>query len=441
VFVRLALVMAAETTTVGTENPLFVWRAPEVHDRLLNVGDAVATVYLLAAFAILTRRWLTASSAGRHLYAPVLGAALFFIVALGFEEAGARLIGPGPSWPGLPAVVARIVIPLAFLYGLLRSRVERSGVGDLVIELGTQPREPLREALARTLHDPTLELAYWDPGRAVYINAFNELYALPDEGSRQVATTVGRGGQRLAAIIHDRALLDDPRLLETVAATAGLLLENERLQAELRAQLAELRASRERIVRSGDEERRRLERDLHDGAQQRLLGLGMGLELIRARVEPSSDTAQLVEELEIELGRALQELRELARGINPAVLTEQGLPAAVRALAERSPVPVGVTVPDEPFPSTVETAAYFVIAESLSNVAKYAHARRAWVSVATENGSARVEVRDDGVGGAEPADGSGLQGLADRVGALGGQLRVESPPGGGTTVIAELPCA
>jgi signal transduction histidine kinase len=343
-------------------------------------------------------------------------------------------------WAVLPVVLARIIIPFAFLYGLMRSRVERLGVGELVVGVATEPRETLREALARALHDPTLELEYWDPARGEFVNTAGRHVALPVDDDHRVATLVERDGQRLAAIVHDRALLEDPRLVETVSATAGLLLENERLQAELRAQLAELRASRERIVRSGDEERRRLERDLHDGAQQRLLGLGMGLQLIRARVDPGSEAAELVDELEEELGRALQELRELARGIHPAVLTEQGLPAAVRALAERTPVPVEVKVPDEPLPPGVETAAYFVISESLSNVAKYARAGHAWVSVASENGSALVEVRDDGVGGARPADGSGLQGLADRVGALGGQLRIESPPGGGTHVTAELPC-
>jgi signal transduction histidine kinase len=404
------------------------------------VGSVVGGVYALTGIAIVSSRWLRASTAGRHVYAPVLGAALFFAVAALFENRVNAVSDSPARWAVLPAVVARIVIPFAFLYGLMRSRVERFGVGDLVVELGTEPRESLREALARTLHDPALELAYWYPGRAAYVDAFNEVYELPGEGSRQVATTVERGGVPLAAIIHDRALLDDPRLVETVAATAGLLLENERLQAELRAQLAELRASRERIVRSGDEERRRLERDLHDGAQQRLRGLGMGLQLIRSRVEPGSEAAALVDEVETELAQALQELRELARGIHPAVLTEQGLPAAVRALGERAPVPVQIAVANEPLPPAVETAAYFVVAEALANVVKYAHARQAWVTVVSDNVSARVEVRDDGVGGAQPAEGSGLQGLADRVGALGGRLRIESPPGGGTRITAELPC-
>jgi signal transduction histidine kinase len=438
--VTVLQVVSIETTSVGTDNPLAIWNSQQLYDTLDTWGSVVGALYALTGIAIVSRRWLKASVAGRHVYAPVLAAALLFAAAALFEQGLNAVTDEETRWAVLPVVLARIIIPFAFLYGLMRSRVERLGVGELVVGVATEPRETLREALARALHDPTLELEYWDPARGEFVNSAGRHVALPVDDDHRVATLVERDGQRLAAIVHDRALLEDPRLVETVSATAGLLLENERLQAELRAQLAELRASRERIVRSGDEERRRLERDLHDGAQQRLLGLGMGLQLIRARVDPGSEAAELVDELEEELGRALQELRELARGIHPAVLTEQGLPAAVRALAERTPVPVEVKVPDEPLPPGVETAAYFVISESLSNVAKYARAGHAWVSVASENGSALVEVRDDGVGGARPADGSGLQGLADRVGALGGQLRIESPPGGGTHVTAELPC-
>jgi signal transduction histidine kinase len=441
VAINVLQVMSIGTTSVGTVNPLAVWDSPEAFDRLDTVGTVAGSAYAVTAIVIICSRWLRASAAGRHVYAPVLGAALFLGLAVLFENAVDSVLGSSPRWAVLPAVVARIVIPFAFLYGLLRSRVERFGVGELVVEVGDRPSESLREALARALHDPSVDLAYWLPDRGEFVGAAGHRVELPSDDEHRVATPVERNGQRLAAIIHDRTLLEDPRLVETVSATAGLVLENERLQANLRAQLAELRASRERLVRSGDEQRRRLERDLHDGAQQRLLGLGMGLQLIRARIDEGTEAAALVDELEGELGRALQELRELARGIHPAVLTEQGLPAAVRALAERVQLPVRITVSDKPLPPAVETAVYFVVAEALANIAKYAHARQAWVTVATSNGSTRVEVRDDGTGGAQPTEGSGLQGLADRVGALGGQLQVESPAGGGTRVTAELPCA
>jgi signal transduction histidine kinase len=218
-----------------------------------------------------------------------------------------------------------------------------------------------------------------------------------------------------------------------------LALENERLQAELRAQLNELRESRARIVRTADEERRRLERDLHDGAQQRLLGLGMALQLLRPHVDSSGE--ELLVETEQELQMALAELRELARGIHPAVLTDQGLDAAVRTLAARAPVPVTVKSDSERLPAHVETAAYFVVAEALANIAKYAHATRAQITLARGNGNAIIDVQDDGVGGAQGRNGSGLTGLADRVGALGGRLLIESPAGGGTQVTAVIPCA
>ena len=440
--VSLLKVMTIETTSVGTDNALALWNAPALHDWLEGTGDVVAATYAVTGIGVISWRWVTASPAGRHVYGPVLGAALLFVLTVIFENVIAGVTGSEPRWAYLPSVVARIMIPVAFLYGLLRGRIERSGVGDLVIEAGRAPAaETMQVALARALHDPSLELAQWAPERGVFVDAASQEIELPPGDGPRVATLVERDGQHLAAIIHDRALLEDPRLVETVSATAGLLLENERLQAEQRAQLTELRASRARIVRYADEERRRLERDLHDGAQQRLLGLGMGLQLIRARVEEGSEVGVLVDEVEAELGRALKELRELARGIHPAILTEQGLASAVRALAERTPVPVRVVVPDQPLPRTVEAAAYFVVAESLANVAKYADARRAWVTVANDNGAAHVEVRDDGVGGAQPADGSGLQGLADRVGALGGRLRIDSPPGGGTRISAILPCA
>src|SRR5262249_50769210 len=188
-----------------------------------------------------------------------------------------------------------------------------------------------------------------------------------------------------------------------------------------------------------DEERRRLERNLHDGAQQRLLGLGMALQLLRPHVD--EDGEPLLAETEHELQEALAELRELARGIHPAVLTDQGLDAAVRTLAARAPVPVTVTSDGERLSAHVETAAYFVVAEALANIAKYAHAARAHVTLARENGNAIIDVQDDGIGGAHATSGSGLTGLADRVAALGGRLPIASPGGAGTHVTAVIPCA
>jgi signal transduction histidine kinase len=228
--------------------------------------------------------------------------------------------------------------------------------------------------------------------------------------------------------------------VSAAGAAAALALENERLDAELRARYEDLRASRARLVDASDAARRRIERDLHDGAQQRFVSLALTLRLARNRLDPDSEAAGLVDRGLEELDAGLSELRELARGIHPAVLSERGLAPAIESLAARAPVPVEVSVlPAQRLPPPVETAAYFLVAEALTNVARYAQASEADVAVTRENGRAVIEVRDDGVGGADPRSGSGLRGIADRVAALDGRLHVDSPVGGGTVVRAEIP--
>jgi signal transduction histidine kinase len=240
--------------------------------------------------------------------------------------------------------------------------------------------------------------------------------------------------------VHDPALLDDRELVRTAGTAAALALENERLAAELRARYDDLRAASARLVAAGDAARRRIERDLHDGAQQRLVSLSVTLNLARRNAEPGSRTATLLDSAMSELTAGLSELRELARGIHPAVLTERGLDPALAALAARAPLPVTISAElDERLPPAVESAAYFVVMEALTNVAKYASATTAEVTVEQVDGHVVVGVADDGIGGADPGAGSGLTGLADRVAALGGRLVVESPRGGGTVVRAEMP--
>jgi signal transduction histidine kinase len=230
--------------------------------------------------------------------------------------------------------------------------------------------------------------------------------------------------------------------VQTVGAAAALTLENERLDAELRATVAELRASRARIVQAADEQRRRIERDLHDGAQQRLMALGINLRLLRDRIERDPhDAVELLDASLEELSEATGELRELARGIHPAVLTDRGLAAALNALARRSPVPVEVVeTPRDRLPPPIESAAYFVVAEALTNAARYAAALSVSVRVVRRNGQVEINVTDDGVGGADPEQGSGLRGLHDRIAALDGHLDLASAASRGTTVRARIPC-
>jgi signal transduction histidine kinase len=337
-------------------------------------------------------------------------------------------------------IVVALAVPLALAAGVLATRRARGTVGDLAVELEHVEPGGVRDALARALGDPSLQLALWLPDRQGWVDEDGRPVALPDVSERSV-TFVGEGDRRVAAIVHDPALADQRGLIAAAGSVARLALENERLQAELRAQLTELRASRARIVHATDAERRRLERDLHDGVQQRLLGLALVLQLLQPRIDEASEAAELLGDAERELQAAVRDLREFARGIHPAILSDQGLAAAARTLAIRSPIPVDVNAAEERLPAAVETAAYFTIAEGLANIAKYSQAGHAWIIVERRNGKAIVEVGDDGVGGADVRSGSGLRGLTDRVAALDGSLRLDSPPGQGTRIVAEIPCA
>ena len=673
---------AAGESSASPDSPIVIWQSDPAARIILALATIAALSLLGVVLFALAQRWRRASAALRRVLAPVFATSaislLLFLVAIGVAELSRSAARPIE----LMALAAFAVVPFAFLAGILRSKLARSGVADLLLELthGT----PIRDALARTLRDPTLDIAYWLPETGRYVSADGKPLAEGD-GNRHV-TLVEHAGRPTAALLHDPLLVDEPELVEATAAAAGLWLDNERLQAKLRAQIEfletivnaspsllcsldregrivnlneasrlasgfededavrwqpfwdvfvspderegsktrfddaapfhkeaafehtfvnragqeltiawstaplyddqgnvrnvvcggldvterqrqhkqlqasgerlqaaieaspvaiveyalddtivrwnpaaermfgwsaaevvggrarhlpanraeeladlmlrvrggetytgvettrvrkdgvpievevsaapirdasgsvvshmalfadithrrrqeeEIRASRARIVEAGDEARRRLERNLHDGAQQRLVALSLSLRLAQAKVNSDPATAaRVLETAREELAAALNELRELARGIHPAVLTDRGLPAALEALASRSPFPVEIETPEDDLPRPVEAAAYYVIAEALANVAKYAGASGATVRVSRENGRARVEVGDDGVGGADPAAGSGLRGLTDRVEALGGTLSIESPAGGGTRVSAEIP--
>jgi signal transduction histidine kinase len=246
-------------------------------------------------------------------------------------------------------------------------------------------------------------------------------------------------GGRLALVLADPSLRRHGRPVSAAVSAAGLALENARLQAGIRAQLEQVRASRARIVEAGLAERRRLERDLHDGAQQRLLALTMQLGAVRTAVGDDR-TRSLVDSARDDLRHAVAELRDLARGLHPAVLSQAGLGPALESVAERLPVPVTLDVPAGRFEPTVESAAYFLACEAMTNAAKHADASSVRVCVRAVSDRLLVEVLDDGVGGASASPGGGLAGLQDRVAALGGTLTVDSPPGRGTRITASIPC-
>ncbi|HET9322679.1 MAG TPA: histidine kinase [Gaiellaceae bacterium] len=334
------------------------------------------------------------------------------------------------------------VAPLVFLAGLLNVRLARSAVGVFVLELDREPAPAdLRDSLARALRDPSLELAFWLPDYGAYVNVDGRAVELPDLQGR-ATTLIDRDGEHVAALIHDPALDEEPELLDGVQAAAGIALENARLHAELRARLDELRSSRARIVEAAQNERQLLERNLHDGAQQRLIALSLDLSLLEARLAGDSQAKAGIEQARVEIAASLAELREISRGLHPAVVSGHGLAVALEQLAARAPVPVELRVEfEERLPEALEVAAYYVVSESLANVAKHAHASTARVEVVKEHDELVLEILDDGVGGADSERGSGLRGIADRVEALNGRLRVWTPVGIGTRVKAEIPCA
>jgi signal transduction histidine kinase len=410
--------------------------------RLIFAAGLVTS--LLIAIAVIDR-WRRASGASRRALTPVVIAGVVIsLVHVADYGAGVLLL---PITRGSPvfwgSIISRTLVPFGFLLGLFRLRMARAAVADLVVDLGEMAApERLRDALAEALGDPGIEVCYWSRARAAYLTARGEVFDPGTDRSDRATVYLERGDEPLAVILHDPALADDPGLVAAVAAAVRLAVENERLTAEVEAQLAEVHASRARIVAAGDAERRRVERDLHDGAQQRLVAMSLALRLLGARLGKDADPEIQVslDAAASEARAALAELRELARGIHPQILTQAGLGAAVTSLASRSPVAVAVEMDGVGrYDPAVESAGYFVVSEALANVAKYANAAHAAVRGTWQDDVLSIEVTDDGVGGADPATGSGLRGLIDRLAAVDGTLEISSPAGAGTRLHARIP--
>ncbi|MGH2918113.1 MAG: sensor histidine kinase [Solirubrobacteraceae bacterium] len=374
-------------------------------------------------------------------------AATYGAVSLGLGVA----LGSGST---LATAAATLAVALAF--GTLRARVQRvvdrrfnraryeglRRVEHHLVELraGRATPEATGAVLAEALGDPELELVFWLPGSDGYVDAGGHPVQVSPEGGRDV-TPVRRGELQLGAVLHAPALSVKPDLLESVLNAAGLAIEIARLRAEVRLRLAEVEESRARIVTAGYEERRRLERDLHDGAQQRLVSIGLAIRHVQGRIGgPGDELSAELDGTVSEVTSAIEELRELARGVRPACL-DDGLAPALRELASRAPLRADVAATTERFPEQIEAAAYFVASEALTNSVKHAGASRVTVSAEGHDGRLVLRITDDGVGGAVASERSGLAGITDRVAALGGSVSVSSPPGKGTEVTAELPCA
>jgi signal transduction histidine kinase len=443
----------------GTRHPLLAM-GPLARRSLLALGDhphavevlqrtEVVVFYGVLALlfvAVIASRLLRATPRTRRMRTPLLLAAVALALRAVYEcvntfDNQQPLAYSYLFWWQIAAFVA---LPLALLAGMLRARLARANVGELVLALDRTPATPqgLRDALSHALADPSLELLFWLPERGEFVDANGAAISTPDDSERRAVTRLEHENEPLAAIVHDPSLLEEPELVEAAGAAARLALENARLHAQTRAQLRQVRESRRRIVAAADEERRRIERNLHDGAQNRLLALALELSKAQRRLgeEVDSEVERLLAASVEELQSTVDELRTLARGLHPTVLTEYGLGAALESLTSKSPLPVTLEVDDERLLPQVEGTAYFVAAEALSNVLKHAHAAVASVTAHRRGETLVVEIRDDGIGGACAREGSGLQGMVDRVEALGGRLRIESGASG-TQVIAEIPCA
>jgi signal transduction histidine kinase len=400
----------------------------------------LATLFIV----LIGRKLVLATPRARRILAPLLLAAVAAALRAVLDSV-LTFTSPPPSftydlfWWQIIAITA---FPIALLAGLFRARLARVHVGELVVHLEQTPVEGIRDELADALGDPTLELGLWLPERGAYVDAAGAPFTVPDDGPRRAVTRIEHEGEPLAVLAHDPTLRDEPKLVEAVAAAARLALVNARLHAEVRSQLETVKQSRARIASAADEERRRIERDLHDGAQQRLVALALELRSAQRTLGEGADPEldRLLASTADELQVAVEELRSLAHGIHPGALRQGGLASALGSLAARAPLPVTVDATSERFPADVEATAYFVASEALTNVAKHAQASKAAVRATRDDGTLVIEVSDDGIGGARAGKGSGLRGLADRVEARGGRLRIESAPGSGTRVVGEIPC-
>ena len=414
------------------DNLLAVANEPEWVEWLNLAGLWVVLGGAVVLVVLAGWRLIDSSPAARRAKAPVVLPVMAYVGAGAASHAYSLARGSlandsfGRSvWLFQAAALALVGLGVAL--GWVRARRARSAVAELVVELSESPPQGgLRDALASALDDPGLTVGY-PIGEGRHVDARGNPVQLATGAAEQARTAVLRDGQPIAILRHRADLLGDPRLVEEVVSAAGLAFQNENLQANTRAQLDEVRTSRTRLVAASDRERSRLERDLHDGAQQSLIGLMLALRLMRSRLDPEGSLAASVREAEPELRRAVDELRELASGIHPAVLSDLGLAAAIESLAEGVTARVSlVSAPDERLPAAVETAAYLVVAEA-------AKVGAVTVNAVRTDGLLVVDV--DAV--SAPAR---LVDLEDRVAALDGRLMVEPDPGG-VRIRAEIPCA
>jgi signal transduction histidine kinase len=407
-----------------------------------NVQLLTLSALALIGVVLLWRRWWALPRWQRRRPAQIL----INCFSLSLVMLAALLIAGAFQLPGFEIIrLATFAVaglaPLAFLAGLLDARLATAGVGELLVQLRANPAPDLRELLAGALRDPTLSLIYWLPQYGSWADQDGNPMTLPGPETDRRVTIVKQNGEQIAALVYDATLGEEPDLVEAVSAAAGIALENGRLEAELRARLQELHGSRTRVVEAQQNERRRLERDLHDGAQQRLVALALELGMLAEKSDTDPATQGRLKRARSEVSESLNELRDVARGLHPAVVSGHGLAVALDSLATVTPLEVELKTDGLPrLPEQLEVAAYYVVSESLTNAAKHAQASRVSVELRVDEDTLVAEIIDDGIGGADSERGTGLRGLADRIEALDGRLRIWSAAGSGTRVRAEIPC-
>ena len=430
---------------LSPDNPWFVALPQSTVDVVRVLLLYTGYVLIFGGAAWLSRRWLAASGPLRRVLTPVYVSALATSLTAVLLRATVGIVSPSTDATQLISVAllfAYGLLPIGFLVGLLRAHSARAAVADLVVELGDLPSpRRLRDALADALHDPSLEVITWSGERNAFVHTDGRIAEVPSGDAERAVTILRRRGEPSAILVHDPAVLEDAGLVAAVGTAVRLTLDIEELETQVGRQIDEVRASRARVAAAADGARQKIERDIHDGTQQRLLGVAIGLQGVRGQLDDNSSAAVELDEVRDQLKDALAELRELAQGVHPAVLSQHGLTAALRALAGRSAIPVELDIEDTVArqPAAVEAALYFIASSALGNAQAHSGASRVAIRLETVGRGVRIGIVDDGIGGAREGRGTGLTGMRDRAEIAGGELAIDSPRGGPTEISAVLP--
>jgi signal transduction histidine kinase len=411
----------------------------------LQRGAGLSVMAVTAA--VLAVRLAGATRRQRRVLAPLYLYGIVAVIAVPLVASVVRpLTGISPTTTGIVQVAILAAAPLGFASAVLLGGFARtSEIQELGAWLGRDvaQRPALAEALSHALGDPSLQLAFWIPERSTFVDAEGQPMVLDEIAIEPALVDVELGSRRVGAILYDATLIDDPELVRAAGRVVALAIDQQRLDVELRASQQQLQRSRARVIEAADRERERIARDLHDGLQAELVLLAVEAQRLASQPATPAVTAAAAIQLRARIDGAAAELRQLVHAVMPAGLIERGLTAATEDLIDRMPVPTTLDVDvteAEQLPPLVQSTAYFVIAEALANAVKHARPNKIVVRIERRDHHLTIDIRDDGIGGAQPGAGLGLRGLTDRIDVLGGRLDIESPEGQGTQIVARLPC-